>query len=191
MLVPADEVQLQWDEPYFFRFRTIARQGVILRGIVFLALCAVFTAALVSEPQAVKEARSLPGAVLVLLASAVITVLLTAPSIQRRIVISRDGISWGNRYPASFLLFFLSAGAFCRPEINRVVLQRPRERGNRFPYAIMVVELKYGKPVLIAVPNDVSLESVAQVLNDNGVTAALSGWRPGAAAGRVAANERT
>jgi hypothetical protein len=192
MFVPVDEVQLQWNEPYFFRFRTMGRQGILLRGIVFLVLCALFTAASVSEPQAVKGARSLPEVViLVLLGSAVLTVLLTAPSIQRRVTISRDGISWGNRYPASLLLFFLSAGALCRPEIKRVVLQRPRDRGSRFPYGIMVVELKYADPVLIAVPNDVALENLAQILNDNGVAAALSDWRSGAASGGVVANEPT
>jgi hypothetical protein len=55
----------------------------------------------------------------------------------------------------------------------------------------MVVELKYADPVLIAVPNDVALENLAQVLNDNGVAAALSDWRSGAASGSVVANEPT
>jgi hypothetical protein len=55
----------------------------------------------------------------------------------------------------------------------------------------MMVELKYANSVLVAVPNDVALENLAQVLNDNGVTAALSDWRSGAAYGSVVANEPT
>jgi hypothetical protein len=192
MFVPAGEVQAQWDEPYFFGFRTMGGRSLLLRALFFLGLCTVFSIALVSEPESVKSSRSFPEAVaLVLLCAAVITVLVTAPSIQRRITLSRDGISWSNRYPASLILFLLSAGALSRLEMKRVVLQRPGDRGNRFPYGVMVVELKYANPALIAVPNHLALERLAQVLNDNGVTVTLSGWGTSAASGSPGAGGPT
>src|SRR5262249_31136068 len=130
----------------------------------------------------VKDSRGLlQNVLLVPLSSAVITVLVTAPSVRRRITLSRDGISWGNLYPTSSIFFFLSTGALSRPEIKRVVFQRAKDGNNRFPYGIMAVELKYAKPILIAVPNDLLLEKVAQTLHDNGVAVTLADWSPSAA----------
>src|SRR5258708_21316596 len=108
MFVPADEIHLEWNEPYFFRFRTLGARGFLLPCLVFLVLCILFSTAIALEPQSVKGSRGLLQTVLLLpLSSAVITVLVTAPSVRRRITLSRDGISWSNLYPTS--LFFLSS----------------------------------------------------------------------------------
>jgi hypothetical protein len=188
MLVPANEIKVQWNEPYFFAFRTMGRRGLLLRVLCFLALVVVFSIVLVNEPRSRGVAEV---AVLALLASAVITVLLAAPSIRRRIVVSRDGISWSNLYPASLLMFFLSAGAVSRLELKRVVLQGPKDHGNRFPFGVMVVELKYANPALIAVPNHVALERLARILNDIGVAATLPASSTSGASGSTVAGEPT
>jgi len=188
MLVPANEIQLQWNEPYFFAFRTMGGRGILLRALFYLALVVVFAIGLALEP----HARSfVEVVVLALLTSAVITMLLTAPSIRRRIVVSRDGISWSNLYPASLLLFFLSAGAISRPELKRVLLQRSKDRANRLPCGVMLLELKYANPAPVAVPNHLALERLAQILSDNGVTVSLAGSSASTASVSAAAREPT
>jgi hypothetical protein len=188
MFVPQDEVRLQWDEPPFFTFRTVGLGGLLLRGAVFLGFCVLFAFALAAEVRSGQPRGLLECVILVLVTSTVLTAVVTAPSIQRRVTITPKDITWGNRYPASLLLGLLSLGALTRPEIRAVVLRRAREEGNRLPYGIMTVELKYARPAVFAVPNKLPLESVAQVLHDNGIPVTLTRWSSEAPSGSAVGN---
>ncbi len=186
-MIPAElktptQVELDWDEPRFFKYRTLNRYDVVLRGTFFLLLCTAFSWAATVEQRIPGHSQSiLMWVFLVLLASSTIIFVFTAPSFQRRIVISPQGIRWqgfskgGDLSPPGAIL---SAGLRCLPEINRVKLSRPKETGNCFRHGLMMIEPKYGKPTLLGVPNDVALETVAGVLHNNGVAVTLSDWTP-------------
>jgi len=171
MFLPPDQVQMEWDEPRLFTFRTLTVGSYAWRFVVFASFAAVFALAGVAESQ--RRVWSAATAVLVvLLASGVLTLFITAPPIQRRITISRDGINWSPLVSISGnnpLLRLVWCGVWTRLEIKRVLLLPPGDPGNSFGYGLMVIEPKYASPGTIGIANQVSLDRLAQQLSDNGI----------------------
>jgi hypothetical protein len=184
MFTPPECVQLQWNEPLFFRLRTIRRSGLLIRGCLFLTLCALFTAGFLAEARSPRGLhRNLPeGVILVLLCSSTIALLFEAPNLWGVVRVSPDDISWTSLTgPGVGILLMLLYGArvWNRREIRRVVLWRPAEGPKAFSHPVLQIERKYGTKALLGVSNDVDLEALAETLHESGIFITLSGWNPG------------
>lgn len=166
--------QISWSEPWFFLVRI--REAWEWRRRLLLAIgisLVMFVAIFFFGP----AQRGLPAAVGISLAAGfVLVALLDANKIQREVTVKEDciiaGTSFGRGY---FKTFKLDA-------ISGVRLMRPEEWGK--PYGGMVIDLA-ADSFLVAVPNKVSLDTLANILHRLGVAVTLAGWEPSASDTRV------
>jgi hypothetical protein len=171
--------QISWSEPWFFvirvreawewRRRLLLAIGISL--VMFLAM--YFFGA---------GRQGFPGIIGISLACGfVFLALVDAGNIQRDVTVHEDCIIVGSTSGrVRFTTFKLDA-------INGVRLMRPEEWG--MPYGGMVIA-SADYDFLVAVPNKVSLTTLANILHRLGVTVSLSGWEPSASDTRIGVRDQ-
>lgn len=167
--------QISWNEPWFFIIRIRRATGWANRAFFGLAVAIVlFMAMYLLQP-----GRGLVESVGVsVLAGCVLVVLLDVSNLQREVTIKEDGIlvnssvSWGWGWWANFEL----------NNINGINLIRPSEWEHS--YSGMVIASP-ADDFLVAIPNTVSLETLANILHRLGVPVSLEGWEPSDSDARI------
>ena len=161
--------QISWNEPWCFLLRIREAWGwrrrlLLAIGISVLMFLAIFFFG--------PGQRGLPGTIGISLAAGfVLVALLDMGNIQREVTVKEDciivnpAVGWG-----WFRTFQFHA-------IQGVRLMRPREDEWGKAYGGMVVALAEDS-FLVAVPNKVSLDTLADILHRLGVSVSLSGWQP-------------
>ncbi|MFC1596559.1 hypothetical protein ACFL5Q_01250 [Planctomycetota bacterium] len=169
--------QISWSEPWFFLLRIREPRGWrrwLLLAIGFSVL--VFLAIYFFAP-----ARGLPSAIGISLACGfVLVALLDVVNIQREVTVEEDCIivnSAGGRWFETLKF----------DSIEGVRLMRP-EQWNR-PWGAMVIGLGGEDEFLLAVPNKVSLETLANILHRLGVAVILPGWAPSESDTRIGTHD--
>jgi len=158
--------QISWNEPWLFLIRIREGWGWRRRLLLALGISAVlFAAVFFFQPQ-----RGLPASIAIsLLAGFVLVALMDVGNLQREVTVKDDCIIVNSAISNWwFETFQLDA-------IQSVQLMRPEEWEK--PYGGMVIHTA-GDSFLVAVPNKVSLKTLADVLHRLKVAVTLSGWEP-------------
>jgi len=158
--------QISWNEPWLFLIRI--REGWGWRRRLLLAIgisVVMFLAIFFFQPQ-----RGLPASIAIsLLAGFVLVALMDVGNLQREVTVKDDCIIVNSAISNWwFETFQLDA-------IQSVQLMRAEEWEK--PYGGMVIHTA-GDGFLVAVPNKVSLKTLADVLHRLKVAVTLSGWEP-------------
>ncbi|MHC4400586.1 MAG: hypothetical protein ACYTG0_12995 [Planctomycetota bacterium] len=159
--------QISWNEPWFFLIRIREAWGRRRRLLLAIGISVVMFLAIYffgAGP------RGLPGTIGISLAAGfVLVALFDVGNIQREVTVKEDCIIVNSAVGRGwFETFKLDA-------IDGVRLTRPAEWGKA--YGGMVIAAP-GDDFLVAVPNKVSLKTLADMLHRLGVAVSLSGWEP-------------
>jgi len=169
MVFKLPKTEMSWSEPYFFLLRIREGKSWLKRGLLVLGIAALmFGATQINQKQAQK--LGLLGALGISLAAGLVLVAyLDCGNIQRDVTIYDDSVG----YNSSVHMGIVTRGTFDFKTIQQVVLMRPREWP--MPFGGMLIQ-SGDEGFLLAVPNKVSLETVANLLHRLGVSVKLSGW---------------
>jgi hypothetical protein len=161
--------QIAWNEPWCFLLRIREAWGwrrrlLMAIGISLLMFLAIFFFG--------PAQGGLPGTIGISLAAGFLLVAgFDVGNLQREVTVKEDCIIVGSAVGwAWFNTFKLDA-------IQGVRLMRPREDEWGKAYGAMVLALA-DDSFLVAIPNKVSLDTLADVLHRLGVSVSLSGWEP-------------
>lgn len=168
--------QISWSEPWFFLLRI--REARQWRGRLLLAI-GISVVMFLAMYFFGAGRQGLPGMIGISLAAGfVLVALMDARNLQRDVTVKEDCIIVGNSFGHGgwFTTFKLDA-------IRSVRLTRPEEWG--MPYGGMVIG-----DFLVAVPNKVSLQTLANILHRLGVAVSLSGWEPSASDTRIGVRDQ-
>lgn len=157
--------QIAWSEPWFFLLRIRETRRWWQRLILALAVSALMFAVMHFFGGGQRAVVEVVG--ISLAAGFVLVLLLDTNKIQRDVTVKDDCIIVGTS---------MGRGWFHTIEfkdIQSIQLTRPEEWSR--PYGAMVIDFG-DEAFLVAVPNKVSLVTLANILNRLGVAVSLSGW---------------
>lgn len=166
--------QISWNEPWFFLIRIREASGWRFR--IFIAV-GIAVAMFIASHFSKAGQLGLPEKIGISLAAGLLIVAM--PDIrncQREVTVKEDCIIVGGAFGRNrFQTFMFNA-------VNGVQLIRPAQW--RKPYGGMAIVSAEGSCV-VAVPNKVSLNTVANILHRLGVGVSLSEWEPSAGDTRI------
>lgn len=167
--------QISWCEPYLFVVRIREAWGWRRRILLALGIAVLLCVSMIFfDP----IARPLPQAIgISLLAGFVLVALLDMGNIQREVTVNEDSIIVGSNIGRGWF------ETFKLPDIEGVQLIRHEEWPHKF--GGMVIASK-AEGFLVAVPNKVSLETLADILHRLGIKVTLSEWEASEGDTRIA-----
>jgi hypothetical protein len=173
---------LQWNEPWFFKLRSLTTTGWILRGVFVLATYLGFVVLMSIDRGSVDGPRF--GLAEILLLPALVAgsffVLLELPTAQRNVQLTENDITCTGNFMmfGGMLQMLVGIQQWNWRGIKEIQLLRPHETNNPYAHGLMVVTPKYARSRTLAVPTTVELESLANQVHKTGVAVLLSEWRP-------------
>lgn len=167
------KTHISWSEPWFFVLRLRNRKGWIKRVVAALGIATILFVAMQFD----KRFGIWDGLGISLFAGVFLALLPDLPLIQREITIKDDCILCNGMVWQTY-----SMESFDLKDIQHVTLTRPEDWEH--PFGGMLLNLG-DDGWLMAVPNKVSLETVANILHRLEVSVSLEGWEPSESDTRV------
>jgi hypothetical protein len=174
---PIGKLRIQWNEPWFFKQRTLSWRGWLIR-VFLLGVGIVFGTGMMSQGSARKELTPIEWAYAVGIGVLVVLLMELQTFLRSVSIFEYDIFCVGVLTMQGGTLVHLLTGVkqWNRREIKQVSLLRPGETGNPFSCGLMIVIPKYTRPHQIGVPRSVSLIELADHLHTMGLAVELSEW---------------
>lgn len=165
------KTEMSWSEPYFFLMRIRTAKAWMVRGLIAFGIMIVIFAAMQLDQQRFQRLGILGALGIGALAGVTLMAYADMGNVQREVTIRDDCII----YNSAINMGIYWHGSFEFKDILQVALMRPEDWN--MPHGAMLVHTS-DDVFLLAVPQKVSLETIANVLHRLGVTTQLKGWTP-------------
>ncbi len=168
---------LTWDEPLYFKWRLMTRTSWRVRIAIFSAtLLWIVISVVTDSPSSAERIRQISRYFMACFMFPLFIAGTCFPT-HRMVSISKEGLSCINKFFGGFGPFALfSQHQWSKLGNQCMELRRPEEVHE--DWGLLIIHTKYDRSFEVGVPRTVSMEQVANSLNQVGFVVTLSNWSP-------------